>query len=440
MNKFVKFSFVMAMVFSASINATAQKTDIVASWQGVNTLREVGGNHAPYKALASIYIKNDLKQVRINKYSTNYQYHDGMLAISNGETGKWGFIDENGNLLPGGYKWYTPGIGKYPQFGAGYCIVGLPAASTGSVFKHYDYYILDKQGKTKKLAIKDLVTVYPFNNGGIAAVDVGGQRNKFIFFNTQGQQVFKNIVNAADDYPNGPLGDFNNGWARIKLGTGSTFVSQAGTMMPKKFVDAQDFSEGLAAVAVQTGNGVRWGFIDSNGQMVIEPKFSKEPTPFSNGYSVAKKTNDKMVFIDKQGNVRGTEAKWYTNFVNGYALGANYNEVWLVDQQMQRHSINGGLDHYAVENLAKKLPVKTAFNGRYIYYETNQWLIYPPTGTVYRMNGFVNGWNDKIDQIGDKRIHVNIKGQLTGNYPNKTWDGFLDDRGVLIFVFNEEEF
>ena len=62
MNKFVKFSFVMAMVFSASINATAQKTDIVASWQGVNTLREVGGNHAPYKALASIYIKNDLKQ------------------------------------------------------------------------------------------------------------------------------------------------------------------------------------------------------------------------------------------------------------------------------------------------------------------------------------------------------------------------------------------
>ena len=440
MNASIKIMMAIAIILAVSINVSAQKSDIIASWQGVKTLREVGGNHAPYKALSDIYIKKDLKQVRINKYETMHQFHDGMMAVSNKETGKWGFIDENGNLLTGGYKWYIPGIGKYPQFGAGHCIVGLPAASTGSMFKHYDYFILDKFGKTVKLGVKDLVTVYPFNNGGVAAVDVGGQRNKFVFYNTQGQQVFKNVVNAADDYPNGPLGDFNDGWARIKLGTGFSFITPAGTMMQKKFVDAQDFSEGLAAVAIQTGNGVRWGFIDKNGQIVIEPKFSKEPTPFSYGYSVVKKTSGMMVFIDKQGNVRGNEAKWYTNFVNGYAIGANNNEVWIVDQQMQRHALNGGLDHYAVENLAKNLPVKTAFEGRYIYYETNQWLIYPPTGTVYRMNGFVKSYNDKIDQIGDKRIHINVKSALTGNYPNKVWDGFLDERGVLIFVFNEEEF
>lgn len=56
------------------------------------------------------------------------------------------------------------------------------------------------------------------------------------------------------------------------------------------------------------------------------------------------------------------------------------------------------------------------------------------------MNGFVKSYDDKINQIGDKRIHINVKSALTGNYPNKVWDGFLDERGVLIFVFNEEEF
>lgn len=430
----------IAVSLTVSPKSMAQKSDIIASWQGIKTLREVDGKHAPYKALSNLFILNDLKQVRINKYRTDYKFHDGMMAVSNQETGKWGFIDENGNLLSGGYKWYSPGIGKYPQFGAGHCIVGLPTVSTGSIIRNIDYYILDKLGNTIKLGTRNFVTVYPFNNGGIAAVDVGGLSNNFIFFNTQGQQVFKHVVTAAENYPNGPLGDYYDGWARIKLVDGYSYISQAGTMMPKKFVDAQDFSDGMAAVAVKTENGLRWGFIDKNGQIVIEPKFSKEPTPFSYGYSVAKKTNGMMVFIDKQGNVQGNEAKWYTNFVNGYAIGANYKEAWLVDQQLQRHNLNGGLDYYTVENLTKNLPVKTAFEERYIYYETNQWLIYPPTGTVYRMNGFVNSMDDRIDKIGDKRMHINVKSTLNGNYPNKVWDGFLDERGVLVFVFNEEDF
>lgn len=103
-----KIGVIIAITCAFYVKVSAQKSDIIASWPGVKTLKEVGGNHAPYKALGDIYIKKDLKQVRINKYETNHQFHDGMLAVANGETGKWGFIDENGNLLAGGYKWYIP--------------------------------------------------------------------------------------------------------------------------------------------------------------------------------------------------------------------------------------------------------------------------------------------------------------------------------------------
>ena len=45
-------------------------------------------------------VSPNAKTVYINNYKTDYQFTDGMLAIQNKETGKWGFIDENGNLTP----------------------------------------------------------------------------------------------------------------------------------------------------------------------------------------------------------------------------------------------------------------------------------------------------------------------------------------------------
>lgn len=37
--------------------------------------------------------------------------------------------------------------------------------------------------------------------------------------------------------------------------------------------------------------------------MVIEAKFSSEPSPFSEGYAVVEKRDGKKCYIDKQGNV-----------------------------------------------------------------------------------------------------------------------------------------
>ncbi len=426
-----------------TLHNVAQKPDFAANWKGLVTLNEVGGKHLPFPALQKIFPLTSMRKVLINDYSTDYVFRDGMLAVYNRDTGGWGFVDENGNVLAGGYKWKSARDTQSPAFGSGHCIVGLPSTSSASALRHTDYYILDKQGHTVKLPVQDLANIYPFNNRGIAAVIPAGFGSKVLFFNTSGQQVFRSITNAASSYSESPLGDFIDGWARLKLGQGYTFVSSTGTLMQKTFIGAQDFSDGLAAVATQTGSGIRWGFIDATGNIVIEPKFSKEPSPFSCGYAVVTKTNGKKVFINKQGNVCSEEADYYTNFVNGYALGTvreySYGgkggAVWVVDTQMQRKpaksQILGGSD---MEYICRILPVPTAFNDTYIYRYDNRWLIYPPTGEVYSL--FASSDSD-IDKVSGRRMHIKFKATLNG--VNKLWDGFLDNRGYLVFVFDKEE-
>ena len=437
-----KTFIVLIVALGFTLQGMAQKPDFAASWKGLVTKKEVGYPHSPYLALEEIYSLANTKKVLINDYSTDYVFHDGMLAVYNRETRGWGFVDENGNLLPGGYKWKSARDTQSPAFGSGHCIVGLPSASSASSFRHTDFYVLDKLGHTVKLPVQDLANIYPFNNRGIAAVIPAGFDSKVLFFNTSGQQVFRNITNAASSYAESPLGDFSDGWARLKLGQGYTFVSPTGTLMQKTFSAAQGFSDGLAAVATQTGSGLRWGFIDATGSFVIEPKFSKEPSPFSYGYAVVTKTNGKKVFINKQGTVCSEEADYYTNFVNGYALGtvreysggnSKGGQVWVIDTQMQRKPVQSQiLGGASMEYICKVLPVPTAFNDTYIYRE--DWLIYPPTGQVYCLYAP----DIEIKYAGSRRMHIKYKGTFNG--VNKLWDGFLDQRGYIVFVFDKEEF
>jgi hypothetical protein len=72
----------------------------------------------------------------------------------------------------------------------------------------------------------------------------------------------------------------------------------SGCSSPKgpTYQDAGSFSEGLAPV--QASNG-RWGYINTNNQLVIRPKF-EDAKEFKGGRA-AVKLNKKWGFINKQG-------------------------------------------------------------------------------------------------------------------------------------------
>jgi len=52
-----------------------------------------------------------------------------------------------------------------------------------------------------------------------------------------------------------------------------------------QFMDAKDFSEGLAAVIPSKGWSSKWGFINKEGKFVIEPQFGGNVTNFNNGFA-----------------------------------------------------------------------------------------------------------------------------------------------------------
>jgi hypothetical protein len=90
------------------------------------------------------------------------------------------------------------------------------------------------------------------------------------------------------------------------------------------FQEATEFSEGLAAVKV----GDKWGFIDTQGRMVIEPQFYDDRsiwateywyTGFSEGLAPVSVGHFKWGYIDKSGNFVIEPQYLCTSFYGGVA-------------------------------------------------------------------------------------------------------------------------
>lgn len=48
--------------------------------------------------ILNISVPENVNKVRINNYETDYKFSEGLLAVKNKDIGKWGFIDEDGNV------------------------------------------------------------------------------------------------------------------------------------------------------------------------------------------------------------------------------------------------------------------------------------------------------------------------------------------------------
>ena len=83
------------------------------------------------------------------------------------------------------------------------------------------------------------------------------------------------------------------------------FVNRQGkVVVPLKYYDAYDFSEGLAAVCKTVGKSdqILCGYINASGKEVIPLKFEYMPGDFSQGIAPAKQKG-KWGFIDTKGKV-----------------------------------------------------------------------------------------------------------------------------------------
>jgi hypothetical protein len=98
----------------------------------------------------------------------------------------------------------------------------------------------------------------------------------------------------------------------VSLAEGIGYIDKTGHLVIQpKFVYGNSFSEGLAAVAVESTSSllapkiVKWGYIDRTGKYIIQPQFEKA-YPFHDGVAIVGKKSDKSDeirygFIDKTG-------------------------------------------------------------------------------------------------------------------------------------------
>ena len=256
------------------------------------------------------------KKVAVNAYHfesvSGAKFFDGMLGIVNEENHRLGFVNEQGNLVPGGFKWDC-GLEHFPRFGGGAALVSTHTGET-SRERVNTYYILKKDGSTTKLALGgQIFKAGNFNADGIACIilektNAKGRRTfTKMYINTQGQGVFRNLWAGTDAWADSnsqtfDLGVFKDGLARFYQNGMYGFINRAGAIViPAKYYDAENFSEGLAAVQTEINGARKWVYIDTSGARAVQIAFSNKPGNFMKGYAPVKKANGTYNFINKSG-------------------------------------------------------------------------------------------------------------------------------------------
>lgn len=227
---------------------------------------------------------------------------------------KWGFFDNAGNIvIQPKLKVFVNNYGDSPRFSEG--LTAIVDIETGRVG------YIDKKGEIKIPAVYYSATSF---NEGVAFV---GRQNDYVMIDTTGKIIGQNFVAI-----NGYYSRFSNNRACVQKGFVYGYINKNGKfVIEAKFDEADDFSEGLAAVKMDG----KWGFIDTLGNVKIDFKFSNKPNSFMNGRSFIQGTNNKWGIIDTVGNLL-IEPIYHQvfNYSGGYAVVSLMDEKWNLTYQI----------------------------------------------------------------------------------------------------------
>jgi hypothetical protein len=367
---FLLFTFVG--LFAVAGHVHAQKLELPARFDYADDFSE--GLALIRIGERSFYIDKSGKQVVTpKKYDTYYKFSDGLARVTKDR--KWGFIDRTGNLViglrfgnaddfsegvasvsfdPPNLHNFFMGQGKKGLINKAGKFVVNPHLN--SIFSASDGYLVVNHGApgdpTVGIISRSGETLIPpkfefitkVNEGLAAALHPKGN---WSFISPRGEWMVQRRFDA--------LGQLKDGLAVFGECKGEVFrpydykkpkdcrfgyVNRLGvTIIPAQFTTADLFSEERAAVSLSvpdrsagdsaflTDHSLRYGFIDRDGRLVIDPIYG-EVRPFSGGVaavSLPRKEGElaKWGYIDKNG-------KPLTDFI--YSIAGDVSEglaaVW----------------------------------------------------------------------------------------------------------------
>lgn len=101
------------------------------------------------------------------------------------------------------------------------------------------------------------------------------------------------------------LSTFSDGLAAVKMNTGYNFITEEGTTVFKKsFRNVKSFSQGLAPVKAEEpkGSAARWGYINTSGAFVIKPQF-EDASLFKSNIAFIKNREGRWAMINASGKL-----------------------------------------------------------------------------------------------------------------------------------------
>lgn len=349
-------------------------------------------------------------------YINHIYFSDGAGFVKTPDK-KYFFVDTLGNVLFN-FTYPMQSIDPYPYFQDGVCPVNLKNGGTG---------LINKKGEVIKQLPCFRITnfVEGIATGFVSAREGFSNQTYSVYFDTKGNQVFKNLTERVDTWAQiQPPRGFSEGLAAFYSYSKRLygFIDTKGNMViPPQFSKVQGFSEGLAAVKTLEG---KWGFINKQGKMVLPAIYSSEPSYFQEGLAVIKKKDMTCCYIDTTGNIVFNGLADALPFYNGKAfIRKNDGQIAIINRQGKYLSF-----------------IKSYLNG----ISLEKLVSYSPEGDILMSSCFITPMGDMI--LGAERIFYPFSDGLTFcvDFPNGVQQpgnvGCINRKGEFVFVFKESEF
>ncbi|MDP5238512.1 WG repeat-containing protein [Uliginosibacterium sp. 31-16] len=196
--------------------------------------------------------------------------------------GRFGFIDPSGRMRIGPQLWeaedFSEGLARVSGAGFvdrdGYWVIPPTFQEARSFSEGLAAVMIGGEGWTyidhncRPLGEERFESAKSFHAGLARVTD---KQNRTVFIDRRGQRITAPVPAATTDTSPRPLA-LNARWG---------YADSSGQwLIEPRFEDAEPFSEGLAAVK----SGGRWGFVDSSGKLVIAARFA-ETRPMHEGWA-----------------------------------------------------------------------------------------------------------------------------------------------------------
>lgn len=214
-----------------------------------------------------------------------------------------------------------------------------------------DWFLLDENGHV----------LQKYENDEVFGVKDRGEGSLLVEKRNGADVVIDREGNVQFEMPYTEMAKFSDGMALVLQdneeteGAGIGYINTKGELViPPQFYNGDDFSEGLAAVAVHdsavSSPQTVYGYINKEGQWVIEPKYFKAGE-FKDG--IAQVTlNGRIGYIDKEGNeIVKPRYDWGSDFRDGKAFVQEMEgEVFQIDttgKQLKQITDGRSISQYA---------------------------------------------------------------------------------------------